>query len=127
MAKMNPFDIINDVTYNKVGIIDENNESDYSPFMVNRGLSYFPDTIFYANMMNEYPNLDYKLQFDFLLNIISKRKRFAKWSKPDKLANVEAVSQMYNISLQKAEEMLAILTDEQVEIIKSRLNRGGKQ
>lgn len=124
---MNPFDVINDITFKKEGIISEENEADYSPFMVNRGLSYFPDTIFFANMMNEYPNLDYKLQFDFLLNIISKRKRFAKWSKADKIENVELLSQYYNVSFRKAEDMLAILDDEQVEIIKSKLNRGGRQ
>ena len=43
--------------------------------MVNRGLSYFPDTVIYANEMNRFHHLDGRLQYQFLINTIRKRNQ----------------------------------------------------
>ena len=78
---MNPFDYLNAINTTKKDImVDELAEKSYSPFMVNRGLSYFPDTILYANEMNKNHHIDHRLQFDFFINTIRKRKRLEIFS-----------------------------------------------
>lgn len=124
---MNPFDFINSISYTKENLMDEKcNEKDYNAFLVNRGLSYFPDTIHYANMMNQHNRLDKRVQYEFLLNIISKKKRYAKWHKEENNENIDAVCQFYSISPKQAEEYLSILTNQQIDIIKQRLSKGGR-
>ena len=100
---------------------------DYKPFLINRGLSYFPDTIFYANQMNQHAGLDKDMQFFFFLNIISRKKRFSKWSKKDaESESLELVKEYYGYSSEKASEALKVLTDENLIMIKEKLYKGGK-
>lgn len=124
----NPFDWLNSINDSKVNLINEDPlcEKNYLPYMVNRGLSYFPDTILLANEMNRYGFLDKKLQYEFHLNSVSKRKRFSKWSKKEDSANIALVKEYYNVSQPKAEEILSILTDEQLQCIAKVQSKGGK-
>ena len=101
------------------------NEKDYNAFMVNRGLSYFPDTVLYANEMNQYHHLESRLQYSFLINIIRKRKRFSKWNKNVESENISAVKKYYGYSNEKAKSALDILTKEQLKLIKDSLYKGG--
>lgn len=79
---MSPFDYLNAINTTKKDImVDDVAEKAYASFMVNRGLSYFPDTILFANEMNVNHHIDHRLQFDFFINIIKKKKRFSKWAK----------------------------------------------
>ena len=81
---MNPFKYLNEINYGKRNImVDEETEKAYVPFIINRSLSYFPDTVALANEMNRYGHLESRLQFAFLINTIRKRKRFSKWIKPE--------------------------------------------
>ena len=98
----------------------------YPPLIVNKALSGFPDTIMYANEMNQNHHLDKKLQFDFLLNSIRKRKRFTPWLRANKVSNLEYVKEFYGYSNEKAKSALTILTKEQIKQIKTSLNKGGK-
>ena len=116
---MNPFEIINDVTYNKKGIITEDNEKEYVPFIVNKGLSYFIDTTFQANEMNYNHHVDHVLQFDYLLNSIRKKKRFSKWNKKQELDVLEAIQEYYGYSITKAKDVVGILSDEHIERLKN--------
>ena len=76
---MSPFDFLNEINYGKKNImIDDITEKQYNSFMVNRGLSYFKDTVVIANEMNINHHLDNRLQFDFLINIIRRKRRFSK-------------------------------------------------
>ena len=87
---MTPFDYIKAINYTKEQmIVDDISEKDYNPFIVNRGLSMGIDTVLQANEMNMRHGLPKRLQFDFLLNSISKRKRFDKWQKADKSEDLE--------------------------------------
>ena len=89
---MSPFEFVNAINYSKNNlIVDDLTEKDYLPYMVNRSLSYFSDTVAVANVMNQYYDLDKKLQFDFLINIVRKRKRMSKWIKPDIVDDLEVV------------------------------------
>ena len=76
---MNPFEFINDICYAKRNVMTEELENKYTPYVVNKGLSYFIDTVFQANEMNVHHNADNRLQYDFLLNSVRPKKRFSKW------------------------------------------------
>ena len=100
-------------------------EEAYNPFIINKTLSHFPDTIMQANTMNQYFELDKKLQYDFLLNSIRKKKRFSRWIKSNIEENVEIVKQYYKVGNEKAVEILSLLNDEQISTIKKELSEGG--
>lgn len=100
-------------------------EKEYKPFLINRGLSYFEDTIALANEMNIHHELDNKLQYEFFLNIVRKRKRFSKWYKKEEDGDIEAVKEYYGYSNQRASQILSILTEEQIILIKQKLEKGG--
>ena len=126
---MSPFDFLNAINTTKKNLFEEDAQAgkDYKPFLINRGLSYFPDTIFYANQMNQHPGLDKDMQFFFFLNIISRKKRFSKWSKKDASSeSLELVKEYYGYSSEKATEALKFLSDDNLIMIKEKLYKGGK-
>ena len=112
---MSPFDYLNAINDTKKNIIvDDITEKKYNSFMVNRGLSYFQDTVIVANEMNRYHNTDNKLQFDFLINTVRKKKRFSKWVKPEDIEALEAVKEYYDYSNEKARQALTVLSKQQL-------------
>ena len=120
---------LNAINHTKEPLMDTEDEAwekKYPPFVVNRCISPFLDTIMLVNEMNRLHHLDKKLQFDFLLNSIRTRKRFAPWMKANKISNLEYVKEFYGYSNAKAKSALTILTNEQVKQIKTSLNKGGK-
>lgn len=125
---MNIFDYVTSINSSKKNlIVDDQTEKAYDPFLTNHQLSYFSDTVQAANVMNQYYELDKKLQYDFLLNIVRKRKRFSKWNKPEKIEDLEVVKEYYGYSNEKAKSILPLLSEEQVEIIKQRIYKGGRK
>ena len=123
---MNPFDFINSINHTKENlIVDDITEKAYNPYITNHQLSYFSDTVHIVNVLNKYHHLDKKLQYDFLLNIVRKRKRFTKWNKPDDVGNLEVVKEYYGYSNEKAKSILPLLSPETIEIIKQRMYKGG--
>ena len=123
----NPFDYVNSILQNKKNlIVDELTEKDYSPFLVNRTLSYHKDCILYANEMNRRHLTDKKLQYDFLLNTIRSQKRpFAKWVKSEKSDDLECIKQVFGLSDQKAREAMRLLSNEQIQQLKEQTDTGG--
>jgi hypothetical protein len=128
MSKLSPFDFLNAINTTKVDVIKEDplTEKDYSPFMVNRGLSYFPDTVMQANMMNQRFDARKKWQFQYFINTIAKKKRFSKWHKADVSKNLSLVMEYYGYSSEKASVALGLLTPEQLKCIEEKLDKGGK-
>ena len=125
---MNPFEYVTSINDTKKDImIDDVAEHSYNSFMVNRSLSYFGDTIQFANVMNRYHHLDSKLQYHFLINIIRKRKRFSKWYKPSSESDIEAIKQYYGYSNEKARQALSLLSSEQIKIIEQKVSKGGRK
>lgn len=102
-------------------------EKDYVSFIVNRGLSYFSDTILYSNEINKYPDLPKQAQYDFLRLSIRPRKRFSKWFKPEENNSLEVIKTIFNYSDQKASTILNILTKEELEELRNQVNldKGG--
>lgn len=128
---MKPFDFINDINGSQENLMrgtedDTLAEKAYSPFLTNRSFSYHQDTIGLANEMNLKHHLDKKLQYEFLLNTIRPRKRFAKWVKKDKEGDLDAVKEYFGYSDNKALQALATLSDDQIKTIKKKLEKGGK-
>ena len=123
-------DYLNAINHTKERLMDtedEEWEKKYPPFIVNKCLAPFQDTILLVNEINQYPHLDKKLQFDFLINSIRPRKRFTPWVKANKLENLEYVKEFYGYNNEKAKVALTILNDDQIATIKQKLNKGGKQ
>ena len=122
-----PFDYVTAITTNKKNLIEDDiTEKAYLPFMTNRSLSYFYDTVQVANEMNRYHHLDKKLQFDFLLNIVRKRKRFSKWIKPSADQDLDAVKEYYGYSNEKAKVAMTLLSQDDLDVIKKRISRCGR-
>ena len=124
---MNPFDVLNSVNHNKKDILDAENEKHYPAFMVNRGLSYFRDTVLLANEMNRNHHLDGRLQFDFLRNAIRARKRFSKWAKKAKMDNIDVIKEAYGYSTAKAEAVSDLFTQQDIDNLSQKLSKGGKR
>ena len=128
MAKLSPFDFLNAINFSKEDLIGEDKEVEkaYPPFMVNRGLSYFNDTVLIANEMNINYHISSRMQFEFLKGIIRKRKRFSKWFKPDKMgADLQLVKDHYGYSDQKALDVIELLTEADLDEIRKLRDRGG--
>jgi hypothetical protein len=118
---MSPFEFLNSINYTKEDVIvDDMTEKSYNGFMINRSLSYFPDTVQFANVMNQYHHLDNKLQYHFLINIIRKRKRFSKWY-------IEVIKKYYSYSNEKARQVLSLLSPDQINIIRQKVDQGGRK
>jgi|TARA_R110000822_G_scaffold175355_1_gene315012 hypothetical protein len=123
-------DYLNAINHTKEKLMDTEDEEwerKYPPFIVNKCLAPFPDTILLVNEINQYPNIDKKLQFDFLINSLRPRKRFTPWVKAKKLEDIEYVKEFYGYNNEKAKVALTILNNDQIATIKQKLNKGGKQ
>ena len=122
-------DYLKEINTDKNPVMDSDDEmweKKYPPFIVNKSLAPFPDSIYLVNEMNINCHLDHKLQFDFLLNSLRARKRFTPWLKADKIDDLEYVKEYYGYSNEKAKSALKLLNDEQIKAIKDSLNKGGK-
>ena len=120
---------LNAINVSKESLMDSEDEAwekKYAPFIVNKCVAPFPDTILLVNEINRYHFLDKKLQFDFLLNSLRTRKRYTPWLKAKKLKNLEYVKEYYGYNNEKAKAALDILDDEQISAIKIKLNKGGR-
>ena len=125
---MNPFEYLNSINDTKKDImVDDIAEKAYASFIINRSLSYFPDTVCIANEMNRYHHLDKKLQYHFLINIIRKRKRFSKWIKPDLDSDIKVVKEYYGYSNEKAQQVHSLFSSEQIEELRKKVNKGGRK
>ena len=102
-------------------------EKVYLPFLVNRNFSNFSDTVLLANVMNQYPNLPAKMQYDFLRHTIRPKKSFAKWGKAiDTSADEKVLIELYDYSSEKAKDALSCLSEEQMKVLRKRVDKGGK-
>jgi hypothetical protein len=118
-------DWLNSINYNKEDIATDETIRSYPPYIVNRCLSGHIDCIMFANEMNMYHQLPKDMQYKFYLNSLRKRKRFSPWIKKDKVQNLDIVKQYYGYSNEKASQALRILSKQQLEFIRKRLDIGG--
>ena len=123
-------DYLNSINLSKKNLMGDEDpawEKNYPPYIINKCMSHHMDTVMFANEMNQYPGLDKKLQYDFFINTVRPRKRFSPWGKKEKVKDIELVKEFYGYSTEKAMQALRILTENQLEIIRTKLNKGGKK
>ena len=121
-------DYLNAINYSKESLMrteDEQVEKQYTPYVVNRCLSYFIDTILHANQMNQFAQTDKKMQFDYLQSAIRKRKRFSKWAKNEMGDEFDIVKEYYGYSNSKTKEIMSLLSTENIEEMRLYLSGGG--
>ena len=120
-------DWLNSINFNKNNLIEEDPDviKEYTPYVINRCLSGNLDCIMFVNEMNRYPNLDKDMQYSFYLNTLRKKKRFSPWLRKDKVTDLECIKSYYGYSNEKASQALKILSKQQLEFIKQRLEKGG--
>lgn len=127
---MNPFDFVNAINQSKKDLMsgtenDELAEKAYDPWLTNNALSYFPDTILHANLMNQNHHLDNRPQYLFLLNSIRPKKRWSKWVKNASSEELDMICQYYNCNISVAKEYLSLLSSDQLNYIKKQQEKGG--
>ena len=117
------------INLSKKNLIDEDPslEKEYSPYIINRIFSGHLDAILFANEMNQYHFLPKRMQYDFFLNTLRTKKRFSPWLHKDEIKNLELVKRYYGYSNEKAKQALRLLSEEQLNFIKSKFETGGRQ
>ena len=120
-----PFDFLNSINSSKSNLIRDEGRgvSEYTPYLINKGLSQFPDTIMFANELNARPHMDKQMQYEFLLHSVRPRKRIGKWALKEDAERIQKLVEIFGISIRKAEEMLNTLDAKTIEGI---LVRGSK-
>ena len=122
-------DWLNSVNFNKNNLIEEDPSviKDYAPYIINRCLSGHLDCILFANEKNRYSFLDKDMQYNFYLNTLRKKKRFSPWLRKEQVTDLQCVKQYYGYSNEKASQALKILSQQQLDYIKQRLETGGSK
>lgn len=134
--KLSPFDFVNAINWTKEdlfkadsfsGIREYHSENEYARFIINKALSYFPDTILFSNLANmNLQNVPNYSHFDFLRFGLTKKKRFSKWYKPVDKPDLDFVIEYYQVNKEKGEDILKLLSREQLEEMKKETEKGGK-
>lgn len=119
MTKESPFTYLNYINSGEKDIVTD--DSVYNQFLINRGLSMFLDTIAIANEINKYGCVDNQMHFDYLVNIVTPRKRWSKWPKPKTHPDASMISNYYGISIKKAYDLIGIIPEEDLEKIRNQL------
>lgn len=112
---------LNSINYEKNDIFlhdPELAEKNYLPYVINRCLSYFTDTVLHANQMNMHSELSGKMQYDYYMETIRKRKRFSKWIKNEITEDLQLVMDKFKCSAPKAKNILPLLSDEYITHLK---------
>jgi hypothetical protein len=128
-VSVNPYSFVNAINDNR-DIIRNDPRPDfmvqyYNPFLTNKTLSWYMDTVLFANEMNKYPTLDKDMQFAYLLNTIRKKRRYSKKINIEEDENLELICNYYNVNKRVGIEYLQIMSSEDIDGIKNRLYKGG--
>jgi hypothetical protein len=120
-------DWLNSINQTKNNLIDETPdlEKEYPPYIINRCLSGHIDCIMFANEMNRYHFIPKKMQYDFYINSLRKKKRFSPWIRKETIKDINCIKLYYGYSDEKAKQVLRILTQDQINFIKSKFETGG--
>ena len=122
-------DYLKTINYTKENLmlVDPLSESKYPPFIVNKSLSYFTDTVLHANEMNRHAHLDNRLQYDYYVHAVRKRKRFSRWDKNEKSEKFDLLKEYYGYSDRKINEVMDLISDEELSTIKELVDTGEKK
>jgi hypothetical protein len=127
---LTPFDFIKSVSHSKKDLIREDDypdqiEKQYNAYIVNRGFSYFEDTILHANEMNMRAHLFNDAQYRYYLGVLRSRNRFSKWHKAEKNVDLDAIQEVYSVNRTVAKMYLKTLSKEDLKRVHEKLEKGG--
>jgi len=125
---MKPFDYINSINNKNKDMMtgtenDELAEKSYNAYLTNRSLSYFIDTILYANDMNMMAHLDNKMQYQYYMYAVPKKNRFSKWAKKVSPTAIDIITEFYKCNLTRANEILKIINKDELDLMKQKLQQ----
>ena len=122
-------DYLNTLNYSKDDLMEDDPgwKKNYPPYVINKCMSHHTDTLMFSNEMNRYPNLDKDMQYSFYLNTVRPKRRFSPWGKKQQVKDLNLVKQYYGYSNEKAKQALRILSPQQLDYIRTKLNKGGKK
>lgn len=120
-------DFLNSINYDKKPLLDGEDKAEkfYTPFVINKCMSFFQDTIFHANEINCRHWMDRKMQFDYYRTAVRKKKRFSPWLKKETEENIDLIKQAFGYTDIKAQQVLNILDPNDLEKLKQSLYLGG--
>lgn len=127
---LTPFDFIKSVSHSKKDLVKESDypeqiEKQYNAYIVNRGFSYFEDTILHANEMNMRAHLFNDAQYRYYLGVLRSRNRFSKWHKAEKNVDLDAIQEVYSVNRTVAKMYLKTLSEEDLKRVHDKLQKGG--
>ena len=127
--KLDLSEYLNAINHKKEPLMDgdEIAEKEYVPFVINRCLSYFPDTIFFINEINQLHSLPKKMQFDYLRMSIRKKKRFSPWLKKKKIEKIDIIKEYFGYSNEKALQVVDLITEDDLVSMQESLYKGGTE
>ena len=122
-------DYLNTLNYSNDDLMEDDPgwKKNYPPYVINKCMSHHMDTLMFSNEMNRYPNLDKDMQYSFYLNTVRPKRRFSPWGKKQQVKDLNLVKQYYGYSNEKAKQALRILSPQQLDYIRTKLNKGGKK
>ena len=109
---MNVFDIIKKISEGDKTLTTDDIKKDYNPFLVNRGMSMYPDTILYANEMNMCGHVAPEMQCDYYFSSIKPKKRYSKWYKAEKSDLIPVLAKYFNVGINEAKELIPFADEE---------------
>jgi len=118
-------DWLNSINFTKEDLSED--IKSYPPFVINKCMSGHIDTIMFANEMNMAHYLNKDMQYKFYINIVRKKKRFAPWLRKNSIDDISVIQKYYGYNFEKAQQALKILSKEQIDYIKSKLDPGGNR
>lgn len=126
----NPFDYVTSILKTKKHIINESDdpelaEKEYNAFITNKALSFYSDSILYANEMNRYADLDHHMQYSYFINTIRSMNRKHTWFKKQKDDDIDLVKDFFQVNHKKALEIINLLSDNDLKQIKRTIRTGG--
>jgi hypothetical protein len=121
---------VNSINYEKKDLTNPDNNDDYNmgqyaPFIVNRTLSKFPDTVLYANEMNMNAHLTKPMQFSYLMHSIRAKKRFGEKKEKIDTSATDIIKEYYQCSTAKAEMYNKVLSALEIKELQARMETGG--
>jgi len=121
-----PFDFIKSINNTKKDLMkdDPDMEKHYTPYIVNKGMGYFADTVLFANEMNMYPDIPAKAQYYYYMNSIRKGSRFSKWFKHEKNADQEMIQKLYSVRPEIAKMYMKNITETDMQKLRELTNTG---
>lgn len=125
--KMSPFDIVKNINGHSARL--DTDDVGYDAFVINKIYSNTPDSVAFANELNQNWALPKQQQYDFYrFGLPKNMRRFGKWEKrsTDTAEDLKQIQEAYGYSRQKAIEVYPILV-RQMDKIRALNDKGGKR